>query len=174
MEQVRYAKIAVSAATFAIDKPYTYRFPEELAPRAQVGMRVLVPFSQGNRLNEGIILSMWEGMPVPKIKSVHALLDSESVLNEEGVRLALWMRERYFCTVYDAVRAMLPAGLFYSLREVYRLREGVSVEEALNLAANAPMQTKVLEVLRQIRAKPPGSSFVPPLVPKTQPPPCGG
>ena len=41
------AKIAVSAATYAIDKPYDYLLPEELG--AQVGCRVLIPFGRGNR-----------------------------------------------------------------------------------------------------------------------------
>ncbi len=149
MEQVRYAKIAVSAATYAIDKPYTYRVTGELAGRAQVGMRVLVPFAQGNRLTEGIILSMWDGAPAPKLKSVHTLLDERPVVQEAGIQLALWMRDWYFCTVYEAVRAMLPAGLFYALREQYALAEGVSIEQALEMAAHAPMQTKVLEVLQQ-------------------------
>lgn len=149
MEQVRYAKIAVSAATYAIDKPYTYRFPQELAERAQVGMRVLVPFARGNRLTEGIILSMWDGSLMPNLKSVHTLLDECPVLNEEGVRLALWMRDWYFCTVYDAVRAMLPAGLFYALKDQYVLSKDVSFEQALEATANAPLQKKALEVLQQ-------------------------
>ena len=38
------AKIAISAATFAIDRPYSYRVPPALAGVLQPGMRVLVPF----------------------------------------------------------------------------------------------------------------------------------
>ena len=53
------AKIAVSAATFAIDKPYSYRVPEELC--LQPGQRVTVPFGRGNRRCEGVVLSVEDG-----------------------------------------------------------------------------------------------------------------
>ena len=48
------------------------------------------------------------------LKAVTAALDEEPVLDRHGLQMALWMRERYFCTVYDAVKAMLPAGLYYA------------------------------------------------------------
>ena len=41
------AKIAVSKANFAIDKPYSYRIPAGMA--LQPGMRVMVPFGRSNR-----------------------------------------------------------------------------------------------------------------------------
>ena len=50
----RVAKIAVSAATFSIDKPYDYLVPENLAEQLQVGTRVEVPFGKGNRSTEMI------------------------------------------------------------------------------------------------------------------------
>ena len=50
------AKIAVAAAVYAIDKPYSYRIPKNLA--VQPGMRVMVPFGHGNRQTEGIVLSV--------------------------------------------------------------------------------------------------------------------
>ena len=37
------------------------------------------------------------------------------------MRLAFWLRERYFCTIYDAVKVILPAGLWYRIRETYHL-----------------------------------------------------
>ena len=52
------AKIALSAATFAIDRPYSYRVPPALAGVLQPGMRVLVPFGTGNRTSEGLVLSV--------------------------------------------------------------------------------------------------------------------
>ena len=55
------AKIALSAATFAIDRPYSYRVPPQLADQLEPGMRVLVPFGTGNRPCEGLVLSLEEG-----------------------------------------------------------------------------------------------------------------
>ena len=54
------AKIAVSAANFAIDKPYSYFVPEGV--ELQPGIRVTVPFGRGNRTCEGVVLSVEEGV----------------------------------------------------------------------------------------------------------------
>ena len=52
-------KIAVSAAVFAIDKPYSYRIPEGMELRP--GHRVQVPFGRANKASEGIVLSVEPG-----------------------------------------------------------------------------------------------------------------
>ena len=59
------------------------------------------------------------------MKPVRALLDQTPVLDPSAIKLALWMRERYFCTVYDAVKAMLPAGLYFSLKDRYSIVSGI-------------------------------------------------
>ena len=41
------AKVAVAAATYAIDKPYDYLVPSGM--ELSVGCRVTVPFGRGNR-----------------------------------------------------------------------------------------------------------------------------
>lgn len=109
-------QIAVSSATYAIDKPYTYLLPEPLTQRARPGMRVMIPFGTGNRRVEGLILDLMPGERKKGLKAVMALLDEVPMLDQDGIRLALWMHERYYCTVYDAVKAMLPAGLYFSLK----------------------------------------------------------
>ena len=43
---------AVDAATYAIDKLYSYRVPDELREQVQIGTRVLVPFGFGNKRAE--------------------------------------------------------------------------------------------------------------------------
>ena len=53
------AKIAVSAATFAIDKPYSYQIPEGMT--LSPGVRVTVPFGKGNRRTEGVVLAVEAG-----------------------------------------------------------------------------------------------------------------
>ena len=83
------AKVAVQAATYAIDKVYDYLLPEELP--GQVGCRVLVPFGRGNRLSEAMILSLHQAVPDKPLKAVRSLLDDEPVITEKELRLALWM-----------------------------------------------------------------------------------
>ena len=120
------AKIAVAAATFAIDKPYSYRVPEEL--HLQPGIRVQVPFGRGNRRTEGVVLTLEPGDD-ETLKTIDCSLDEEPVLTQHMLRLAAFMRERYFCTLFDAVRAMLPAGLWFKTKNVISLTGDRSWQE---------------------------------------------
>ena len=65
------AKIAVSAATFAIDKPYSYYIPRDM--KLVPGMRVMIPFGRNNRRCEGVVLSMEEGS-AENLKFVESVL----------------------------------------------------------------------------------------------------
>ena len=85
------AKIAVSAATYWIDRPYDYLVPEELAEKAVPGARVYVPFARGNRRSEGIILALSDHSEFKQLKPILAVLDDEPVLTEEQLRLAIFM-----------------------------------------------------------------------------------
>ena len=108
-------KIAVSTAIYAIDKPYDYGIPGELSVR--VGQRVMVPFGRGDRQVEGVVLQILPGEG-EGLKSVLSVLDKEPLLDEKLLRLAACMRERYFCTFYDAIKAILPAGVWFRSREI--------------------------------------------------------
>ena len=145
MEQV--AKIALAAATYAIDRPYSSLIPEELAERIRPGMRVIVPFGAGNRRCDGMVLAISELSEERTLKPILALLDDEPVLGAEGIRLALWVREQYFCTVYEAVRAMLPAGLWFSLQDIWRIAEGVDRETAYEAAGRSGNAAALLDML---------------------------
>ena len=125
METAVIVKVAVSAAPYSIDKPYDYLVPKELLDMAVPGVRVTVPFGRGNRESEGIILVRSTGEKHPGLKPLKAVLDREPVLDQEGIALALWMRQRYFCTLFEAVKTILPAGLWYQFREVWHLAEGL-------------------------------------------------
>ena len=153
------AKIAVSAAPYWIDKPYEYAVPDDLLGRVQPGIRVAVPFSAGNRRSEGIVLALSNKAEYEKLKDISEVLDTEPVLTQQQIQLALFMRERFFCTVYDAVRAILPAGLWFdrdgrrrvSDKTVETIRLTVPAREALDIAEamkkNAPAQARILREL---------------------------
>lgn len=114
------AKIAVSAAVFAIDKPYSYGVPAGTVLRP--GQRVTLPFGRGNRRCEGVVLSLEPGDGAG-LKCIDEVLDPEPLFTEEMLRLAAFMRGRYFCTFYDAARAMLPAGLGYEIRDRFQIAD---------------------------------------------------
>ena len=120
------AKIAVSAATFAIDKPYSYRIPMGLD--VQPGMRVQIPFGRGNRRTEGVVLSVEPG-EADDLKAIDSVLDETPLLSRKMLQLAAFMRERYFCSFYEAVRVMLPAGLWFRTKNTFSLTDDRSWQE---------------------------------------------
>ena len=144
----KIAKVAVAKAVYAIDKPYDYLVPADLEERLVPGMRVLIPFGTGNRGSDGLVLSVYEAPSAGEpLKSIQSVLDEEPVLDEKAVQLALWMRERCFCTVYDCVKAMLPAGLYFSLRDCVAVKQGVDRERAYAAAGDAPTAVQLLDLL---------------------------
>lgn len=104
------AQVAVDGAAFHFDKLYSYRVPSTFEHITR-GCRVLVPFGGGNRKRTGVVVSLQAGVAPEKCKPITAVLDETPLLNEEMMDLALWLKQRTFCTVFDAVKAMLPAGL---------------------------------------------------------------
>ena len=115
------AQLAVAAAVYAIDRPYSYRVPEDMP--LQAGMRVLVPFGRGNRRTEGVVLSLQTG-DAAGLKTVERMLDDAPILTGAQLRLAAFMKERYFCTFYEAVKAILPAGFWFDEKKSLTLVSG--------------------------------------------------
>ena len=73
------------------------------------------------------------------------VLDDEPILNAEQIKLALFMRERFFCTVYDAVRAMLPAGLWFNDNGGRRVKDKTIEMVRLAIAGDACIEASDFE-----------------------------
>lgn len=112
------AKVAVENTVYSFDTEFSYFVPQTLASSCKAGVRVLVPFGRGNRKRQGIITQL-EYSDTENLKSIVSVLDSEPVLSAEMIKTALFMKEHYFCTIYDAVKTMLPAGINYKVTTVY-------------------------------------------------------
>ena len=159
---MKYAAVAVSDVTYWVDRPYSYRIPEQMEASVVPGVRVAVPFSRGNRRAEGLVLRVTDRIDIEKPKCIQEVLDGAPILDGQQLELALWMRERFFCTVYEAAKAMLPAGLWFrsdgSRRASDKLTEwarlAVPAEEALAIAgargARARQQGAVLRLLSAV------------------------
>ena len=147
---MRIAKIVVEAATYAIDKPYSYLVPSDMD--VSVGCRVLVPFGRGNRTSEGIVLSLEDSVPKGPLKALRLNLDGVPLISPREIKLALWMRQRYFCTFYDAIRTILPAAVWYHYQELWQLNTGAPVSElsgrelaVYQLLSDGPKETAALK-----------------------------
>ena len=129
MSEVLAAKVAVEHAAYSFDREFDYLVPARLREEIAAGKRVLVPFGRGNRRRQGIVTALHQIAPDDKLKPLLAVLDSEPVLSEELLDTARFMKERCFCTLYDAVKTMLPAGINYKVATVY----GVKAEDGAML-----------------------------------------
>lgn len=112
----KVAYVAVENAIYHFDKQFSYLIPEGM--RALPGCRVAVPFGRGNSKRQGIILSVGDS-DSDDLKEISELLDTEPVLNDEMLGMCAFIKNHCFCTYYDAVKAMLPAGINYRLSVEY-------------------------------------------------------
>ena len=126
MSHIFAASVAVEKAAFSFDREFDYRIPERLLHECEPGKRVLVPFGRGDRRRQGIVTAVHEIEDSGKLKDVLSVLDKEPVLTPRLLDVARFMKERCFCSYYDAVKTMLPAGVNYKVTTVY----GVLSEDA--------------------------------------------
>ncbi len=104
------ATVAVENTFFSALSDYDYYIPEELKEAITEGTRVKVPFGKGNALRNGVVIKIFEAINTG-LKEIKAVDKNASVLDREMVELALWLKERCFCTTYDCLRQMLPRGI---------------------------------------------------------------
>ena len=123
MRNAPFAQVAVENTAYHFDKLFTYRIPSALRGKVQPGMRVSVPFGTGNRLRVGLVFALTqEGGE--KVKDLHSLLDPEPALDASMVELAQWMSERYYCTLFEATKGMIPTGYHLRLKKQVALYPG--------------------------------------------------
>ena len=137
----KIAFVAVENAIYHFDHAFSYRIPEGMDVRP--GCRVAVPFGRGNAKRQGIVLRIGEDK-ADDLKSVSELLDSEPVLNDEMLRMCGFIKNHCFCTYYDAVKAMLPAGINYRLSLMY----SVSVELGDRFYDLSDEQRRIVSIIR--------------------------
>ncbi len=116
---MKYAKVAVESAAFTFDKAFDYIVPPELEAAALPGCRVTVPFGNGNRQRIGIIFELCDSTESKRPKKIISVLDSEPLLDGEMLSLAEWIKDRTFCTLYEAAKAMLPTGINHRMVSSY-------------------------------------------------------
>lgn len=125
------AKVALNGATFAFDKLYTYAIPPELHAVVKCGMRVIVPFGRANIKKQGMVFEIFVD-ELKSLKNLLSLVDKEPVLTEEMLKLCEHLKESVFCTYYDAINTMIPAGLSYKMVDFYSANEEFTLKSLLN------------------------------------------
>ena len=103
------ATVAVENTFFSAGEDYDYYVPAELEKTIKCGMRITVPFGRNNIKRHGVIVKLFYGMN-SQLKEICAEDKKTNPLSEEMVSLALWLKERCFCSTYECLRQMLPRG----------------------------------------------------------------
>ena len=110
--------VAVCAASYTVDRLFSYVSTREIP----VGCRVVVPFGKGNAKRVGIVLSAAQEVQTEQqLKPVLSVVDKQPILSPEMLDMVFWLKEMTFCTYYDAVRTILPAGMQVQLVETITL-----------------------------------------------------
>lgn len=142
----RVAAVAVDNTFFSFDTDYSYLIPADAKDRIEIGCQVKVPFGRGDRLRDGIVIA-FEERETNKLKTIHSLGDK--VLSDESVRLALWLKERCFCTTYDCLKQMLPRK-YGSLKSKSEKMVRLCTEDESILSAVTKKQRIVVDLLLDV------------------------
>ena len=105
--------VAVSNATFHFDKLYTYAVMPDQQDTVRLGSIVLVPFGRGSRARMGVVLACDAEPESAKLKFLFDVAPASACLTPELLRLVHFLKERTFCTYYEAVKAVIPYGAQY-------------------------------------------------------------
>lgn len=138
------ATVAVENTFFSAGEDYDYYVPAELEKTIKCGMRITVPFGRNNIKRYGVIVKLFYGMN-SQLKEICAVDKKTNPLSEEMVSLALWLKERCFCSTYECLRQMLPRGtdkIKDKSTKMIRLSEGSTQPVKLT-----PKQQSVYELL---------------------------
>lgn len=142
------AKVAVNDATIHFDKLYSYLVPADLCGQLWPGGIVLVPFGRGDKPRMAVVLGLEEEpQPDPRLKTLLAAAPEDARLTPDLLELVRFLKDRYFCTWYEAVKAIIPYGAQYcpgveNGRPVVRGRLTRPTENVYTLAGELPTKPK--------------------------------
>ena len=143
---LKIAKVAVEGTLYHFDMEFDYIIPENIDKNNLVGSRVLVPFGLGNKKKHGVVFEVVSGKLDEKIKPIYAVLDKAPLLSVEMSSLARWMKRRYYCTLFDAVKTMLPSGINRKLVNYYKLSDNINFLEKFDLN---DIEINIIEILKK-------------------------
>ncbi|NLM49255.1 MAG: primosomal protein N' [Epulopiscium sp.] len=140
------AEVIVGISHEKLDKIFHYIVPKELESKAQIGVRVLVPFGKSNKKIEGYIIGFCENSSIEtdKLKELYSIVDKSPLFNDHMLALAKWMREYYGANMVDCLRCILPSGLKIKAQTFVRLNPDFKNPEVLELEKRTEKEKEIL------------------------------
>jgi primosomal protein N' (replication factor Y) len=141
-----YANVVIDAPSRQLDRPFTYRVPEHLEDRTEIGSVVLVPFI--NTLHIGYVMEFCDPPDLPRIRPIEEVVDEPPLFDERTVKLCAWMASHYLSSLSQALRLVVPPGRSRRVIELIELN-GEAAEALRDIPAQANRQRELVERLAE-------------------------
>ena len=143
-----YAEVIINSEALEIDRPFTYKVPEEFNNEIKIGQIVKVPFGKGNKTSEGFILNLKNDDNIKfKTKNIAAILVKDPVIDEDDINLIEFLREKTLCKYIDAFRLLIPVGIMKGAK-AKKKRVIVLKNEDLSNIKNPDGYKKIVEFFK--------------------------
>lgn len=143
-----YAEVIINSEALEIDRPFTYKVPEEFNNEIKIGQIVKVPFGKGNKTSEGFILNLKNDDNIKfKTKNIAAILVKDPVIYEDDINLIEFLREKTLCKYIDAFRLLIPVGIMKGAK-AKKKRVIVLKNEDLSNIKNPDGYKKIVEFFK--------------------------
>ena len=143
-----YAEVIINSEALEIDRPFTYKVPEEFNNEIKIGQIVKVPFGKGNKTSEGFILNLKNDDNIKfKTKNIAAILVKDPIIDEDDINLIEFLREKTLCKYIDAFRLLIPVGIMKGAK-AKKKRVIVLKNEDLSNIKNPDGYKKIIEFFK--------------------------
>jgi primosomal protein N' (replication factor Y) len=130
MSRQIFAEVIVDNKSKNTDRIYTYLVPNKYEREVKSGTRVMVPFGNGNKLVEGIIIRLKEKVDIEakRLKYIKKIIESRPIISESLIKLGMWMKDKYLAQYIEIFRTILPTGVTNKVIMHVKLKPGIDKE----------------------------------------------
>lgn len=148
----KYAGIIINNESSKVDRPFTYKIPDEMLQHVRLGLRVKVPFGKGNRVVDGFIVELYDTFDkIAVLKNIIKICDDFTVIREKDIELIKIMREKYMCTYLDCIKLIMPTGITKGMTQ--KTRKVLSVKNELTEKYNKIPYVQIIDIVKNNAAK---------------------
>lgn len=151
-----YAGIIVNNDAVKVDKIFTYKIPEGLKKKINLGQRVKVPFGMGNKKIDGFIVQLYEFVEldpksISKLKPIIEISDDFQVIKQKDIELISIMRSKYLCTYLECIKVFIPSGLIKGMK--FKTKNVISLGKPITDKYEREPYNKIISFIKQNQGK---------------------
>lgn len=134
-----YVKVIVDISHEKLDRPFTYRIPENLQGRVNEGDLVSIPFGKGNRNINGYAIELTDKCDYDEscIKEIYGVCEKSVSADANLIKLASFIRKTYGSTQINALKTVMPVKKTVKREVVKRVFPKVDDNKLIVLADEA-------------------------------------